>query len=346
MKKNGKNKKFRRPVVILLIMTFLMMSAAQAAVKIDVNNMIKVIKPVPPPSKAPLDDNFFTWEDLFNDSTKIDPAMSYNYEVAGGFVKMKNTYALWADPTWTRMKPITITASQGLSNYAIHLTVNYDSDMRSDYGDIRFKHENSGNTILNYWIEKYTSNSASIWVKVPSLPTGNSLMYMFYGNPNAQSQSDFYSVFTNWLEQWPNDEQISYHSNNEGAWDPDVAFGNGEFLVSWEEGRPWWPPYSPGFSQEIRASMYDPNGTRIVFDNLIYKDDTTYYRNENPSIDYGGGKFFVAWQHWDTVANPSDDTQDIKARTVVRNGDQLQLGNVIDVCNVAHCQADANVQFD
>ena len=346
MGKNKTNKKFGRLVIVSLLVVLLMMSAAQAAVKIDINNMKKVIKQIPSPPKAPLDDNYFTWEDMFNDTTKIDPTMSYNNEIAGGFVKMKNTYALWTDPAWTRMKPITITASQALSNYAIHLTVNYDSDMRPDYGDIRFKHENSGNAVLNYWIEKYTSSSASIWVKIPSIPTGNSFMYMFYGNPNAQSQSDFYSVFTDWQGRWPNDEQISYHSNNEGAWDPDVAFGNGEFLVSWEEGQPWWLPYSLGFNQEIRASMYDLNGTRVVFDNLIYKDDTSYYRNENPSVDYGEGKFFVAWQHWDTVANPSDDTLDIKARTVVRNGDQLQLGSVIDVCNVAHCQADANVQFD
>ena len=60
---------------------------------------------------------------------------------------------------------------------------------------------------------------------------------MFYGHPSAQSQSDYYSVFTDWQEQWANDERISYHANNEGAWDPDVAFGNGDFLVSWEEGQ-------------------------------------------------------------------------------------------------------------
>jgi hypothetical protein len=84
----------------------------------------------------------------------------------------------------------------------------------------------------------------------------------------------------------------------------------------------------------------------VVFDNLVYKDSTIYYRNENPSIDYGGGKFFVAWEHYDTVANPTADTEDIKARTVVRSGSVLQLGSVINVCSAADCQADANVQFD
>jgi hypothetical protein len=348
MKKNKTNKKFWRLVVISLLVILLTMSAAQAAVKIDIKNMKKTIKTMPPPPKGPLDDNYFTWEDLFNDATKVDPTMSYNYEIAGGFVKMKNTYALWTDPAWTKMKPITITNNAGelLYNYAIHLVVNYDSDMRADYGDIRFKHESSGDVLLNYWIESYDASSASVWVKIPYLPTGTSVMYLFYGNPSATSQSDFYSVFTDWQEFWPNDEQITYHSNNEGAWDPDVAYGNGDFLVAWEEGQAWYPPYTWGFKQEIRASIYDTDGNRLVFDKQVFNDGTTYYRNENPSIDYGGGKFFVAWEHYDTVANPSATTEDIKARTVVRNGDQLTLGSVIDVCSATDCQADANVQYD
>jgi len=348
MKKNKTNKKFGRLVVISLLVILLMMSAAQAAVKIDLNNMKKIIKQIPPPQKAPLDDNYFTWEDLFNDATKIDPTMSYNYDVDGGFVKMRNTYALWTDPAWTRMKPVTLTNNAGelLYNYAVHLIVNYDSDMRPDYGDIRFKHESSGDVSLNYWIESYDTSSASVWVKIPYLPTGNSLMYLFYGNPSATSQSDFYGVFTDWEEFWPNDEQVTYHSNNEGGWDPDVAYGNGEFLVAWEEGQAWYPPYTWGFKQEIRASIYDTEGNRLVFDKLVFSDGTTYYRNENPSIDYGGGKFFVAWEHYDTVANPSATTEDIKARTVVRSGSGLQLGSVINVCSAADCQADANVQYD
>ncbi len=349
MKKNKTNKKFGRLVVILLLVILLTVSAAQAVVKIDVKNIQKIIKQIPPP-KAPLDDNYFTWEDLFNDATKIDPTsgMSYNYDVAGGSVKMKETFELWTDPAWTRIKPATITNNAGelLYNYAVHLIINYDADMRPDYGDLRFKHISSGDVLLNYWMESYDESSASVWVKIPYIPMGTSMMYLFYGNPPATSQSDFYSVFTDWEENWPNDEQITYHSNNEGAWDPDVAYGNNEFLVAWEEGQYWYPPYTWGFKQQIRASMYDIDGNRVVFDNLIYEDSTTYYRNENPSIDFGGGKYFVAWEHYDTVANPDYTTEDIKARTVVRSGSGLQLGSVINVCSASSCQADANVQYD
>ncbi|GAI39721.1 unnamed protein product, partial [marine sediment metagenome] len=266
----------------------------------------------------------------------------YDFELVDGIIRIKNTYSIWTDPDWTRMKPIEITnnAGQPLANYAIHLTIDYDPDMQSDYDDIRFKHEDSPTTWLNYWIETEDPSSASVWVKIPVIPNGQSMMYLFYGNPSATSLSDFYSVFTNWEEEWANDEQITYHANKEGAWDPDVCYGNGEFLVAWEEGQAYWPPYTWGFKQEIRASIYEPDGTRVVFDKRVFQDSTTFYRNENPSIAYGGGKWFVAWENYDTVANPSATTMDIKARMVQRSGSNLQLGSVINVCTASNCQAD------
>lgn len=343
MRKNKTNKKIGRLVAALILTVLLMISAVQALVTYEINPGDTGLKTTPfNPLPLPVD-NYFTWEDLFTDATKVDPTMSYNYEITSGFVKMKDTYSLWTNPAWTRMKQITITnnAGQILYNYALHLTIPYDSEMKPDYSDLRFKHENSGDVFCNYWLETYNTSNAEVWVKIPAAPTGTSKMYLFYSNPSATSQSNFYNVFTVWDEQWPNDEQFSYHGNTEGAWDSDVCFGNGEFLIIWEEG-----PYTLGYKQELRASMYEPDGDRIVFDTLVYKDTTINFRNENPSIDYGGGKFFVAWEHYDTVAFPSATTENIMARTVVRNGNQLQLGSEICVCNAADCQADANVQYD
>jgi hypothetical protein len=347
MGKNTNNKKFGRLVVVLFLVASLMFSAAQALM-IQYNVSPGDTKGIISSPLPLLQDNYYTWEDLFTDATQVDPSMSYNYEITAGVASMKDTYPLWTDPAWTRMKQITVTnnAGEALYNYALHLVIPYDADMRPDYGDLRFKHEGSGDVVCNYWMENYNASSASVWVKIPYAPIGTSKMYLFYGNPAATSQSDFYGVFTVWDEYWPNDEQISYHGTVEGAWDADVSFGNGDFLVCWEEGQAYYPPYTWGFKQEIRASMYDSDGSRVVFDNLIYQDSTMYYRNENPSIDYGAGKFFVAWEHYDTVANPSATTEDIQARTVVRNGDSLTLGSVITVCSAADCQADVNVQFD
>jgi len=354
MKKH--NKKYGKLVVFTLFFILISMSAAQALVQFDIidtkepvaSNKMKVIDDPPP---MPLfDDPFFTWEDDFETLEWIDPdpSLSYDFELVNGTIQMKNTYSIWTDPAWTRMKPIEITnnAGQPLANYAVQLTIDYDPDMQSDYDDIRFKHEDSPTTWLDYWIETEDSSSASVWVEVPFIPTETSMMYLFYGNPSATSLSDFYSVFSNWEEEWANDEQVTYHLDNEGAWDPDVSYGDGEFLVAWEEGQAFYFPFTWGYKQEIRASIYEPDGARIVFDELIFKDSTTYYRNENPSIAYGGGKWFVAWEHYDTVSDPSPTTMDIKARTAQRIGSDLQLGSVINVCTASNCQADANVELD
>ena len=107
-----------------------------------------------------------------------------------------------------------------------------------------------------------------------------------------------------------------------------------------------------GFKQEIRVSIYETDGDRVVHDKRVFSDADngwTYFRNENPSIAYGGGSngvWFVAWEHYKPKMlpphNPSASTMDIKARTVKRNGNGLTLGTVIDVCDEDKCQADAS----
>jgi len=332
----------------LLFVVLIVASITQAVIKTNVNDKKNILNNRD--EVGLLSTNI--WEDTFNNETKIDPnppgvGQSDDYVVSNGQVSMANTYAVWTDPAWTKMKPITITngAGQILSNNVIYFAIPYVSGMQSQYQDIRFKHQNNPTTWLNYWIERYNATTAHVWVKVPSIPMGTSTMYLFYGNPSATSQSNYLGVFS-WSAKWTDDEKTSNHADNEGTWDPDVCFGNGEFFTAWEEGQPYWLFHTLGYKQEIRASIYDSNGNKLVDDKQVFNDGTLFYRNENPSIDYGGGKFFVAWEHYAATANPSITTEDIKARTVVRNGDQLQLGTVIDVSSATDCQADANVQYD
>ena len=338
---------------IAILFLFIFASAVEAIVKFDITSQ-KDSYSNELNTTTILDESLLnTWEDDFLDESKIDPSppgsgLSENYIVEDGVVSMKNTCPAWTDPSWTRMKTITLTNNIGqeITNHPLYLTVNYDSDMQSDYDDIRFKHENNPNEWLDYWIENKDISQANVWVIIPSVPTGQSTMYLFYGKASATSHSDFNSVFPNWEKEWTNDEKITNHANNEGTWDPDVCYGNGEFLVTWEEGQAYYLPYTWGFKQEIRASIYDLDGTQLVDDKLVYQDSTLYYRNENPSIAFGNGKYFVAWEHYDTVANPDFTTMDIKARMVQRSGSNLQLGSFIDVSTAIGCQADANVEYD
>jgi hypothetical protein len=289
--------------------------------------------------------NSLLWHDFFDDSSKIDAdppgdGATDNYIIENGYVKMKNTYPVWTDPQWTKMKPIQITNTLGQTqNYIIQLTVNYESDMKPDYGDIRFKHADLPDTWLDYWIESYDETSTEVWVLIPLLPSGISTMYLFYGNPFAVSQSNFDNVF-DWEYKWGGDQQITYTPSLQGAWDPKVAYGNNRFLVAWEEGRPFYPIF-----HEIRANMFDINGNILINNFLIYKDTgALQYRNENPSIAFGDGKFFVAWERFGTGSAVLDRTSmDIYGRIVHLNGN---LGPVIQICTASYCQADPNVAFD
>lgn len=115
----------------------------------------------------------------------------------------------WYNASWSRRAPVTISNSgSALTDYQVKVDVTYDADMQSDFDDIRFT-DGNGITLLSYWRESYNaSTSAVFWVKVPSIPTGDSTIYMYYGNsaaPSASSGDDtfiFYDSFEVDLSKW------------------------------------------------------------------------------------------------------------------------------------------------
>lgn len=104
----------------------------------------------------------------------------------------------WYDALWTKRKQITVINSNpdSLAGYQVKIDVNYDSDMKPDFSDLRFINED-GATSLPYWIESYVpSTSATIWVRVPYVAgTGSSTVFMYYGNPAATSLSNGRATF-------------------------------------------------------------------------------------------------------------------------------------------------------
>ena len=67
--------------------------------------------------------------------------------------------------------------------------------MRNDCGDIRFT-DSDGITLLNYWIEgPCNSQNTRIWVKVNISASSTKTIYIYYGNPSANSLSNFDNTF-------------------------------------------------------------------------------------------------------------------------------------------------------
>ena len=94
-----------------------------------------------------------------------------------------------------KRKEITIT-NQGttqLTNFPAYIKVAYDSDMQSDYDDLRFYDGECGEytQILDYEIENYTTggeqDEAYVWVRIPQLSIGSHKICMYYDNPLSTS---------------------------------------------------------------------------------------------------------------------------------------------------------------
>jgi hypothetical protein len=297
------------------------------------------------------------WEDDFLDESRIDIDKSYNYDVnkTQGKVFMKDTYAGWYNPAWDRMKPIDIynRGSTTFSEYVVDITVYYDSDMQSDFKDLRFT-DKEGND-LSYWIgEKINGESASVLVRVPNIPPGHTTIYMFYGDSTATDQSNFDLIFT-WEDRTDPDIMISYKNYLEGAWDPDVAYGGGRFLVAWEErlgpediSVPL-PDYQRTLACVIHGRTYNSDGGDPQpsgdADIDISDPAATACHEENPSIAYGDGVFFVAWEY-----NPAFPLQPLTRYSVDIGGALVTPDGTVTsrfiICDSTGIQADPYVAFD
>lgn len=97
----------------------------------------------------------------------------------------------WWDSGWDKRKLITVSNSgSALTDYQVNVTVVHETDMQSDFDDLRFT--NSTGTLLDYWIEDFTaSTTASVWIEVDSIgATGDTSVFMYYGNSGASAASN------------------------------------------------------------------------------------------------------------------------------------------------------------
>jgi hypothetical protein len=109
-----------------------------------------------------------------------------------------NEWAWW-NSSWQYKKPvyISVPSSSTEQNYQVAINVTYDSDMQTNFSDLRFVNSLE-NTELPYWIEKKVDSSwALVWVKIDQniTTTNQTLAYMYYGNLGATSTSNGDTTF-------------------------------------------------------------------------------------------------------------------------------------------------------
>ncbi len=92
------------------------------------------------------------------------------------------------------------------------------TNVRDDFGDVRFT-QSDGITLLDYWIESFTSGSiATFWIKISSIPSSPSTttIYVYYDNSSVTSLSNGTNTF---------DFFDDFESGNLSKW---TTFGTGQ----------------------------------------------------------------------------------------------------------------------
>ncbi|MGA2237292.1 MAG: DUF2341 domain-containing protein, partial [Terriglobales bacterium] len=104
-------------------------------------------------------------------------------------------------PSFTYLRPVTLNNSGStLTNYQVKIALNSSnmnfSHAKSDGSDVRVR-ASDGVTNLSYWIENWNSSSqvATVWALVPSIPNGTSTIYLVYGNSSASTAASGTTTF-------------------------------------------------------------------------------------------------------------------------------------------------------
>jgi hypothetical protein len=134
--------------------------------------------------------------------------------------------AEWLDPNWPYRMPITICSTSNLSDYPVKLLVDAMSGMRSDFGDIRFT-QSDGTNPISYWMDcQVDATNAVFWIRVPSVQTTCTVVYIYYGNTNSttiSSGADTFSVFEGFEDKPTGQNPVS-------GW-KEIGTQNGDFTV-------------------------------------------------------------------------------------------------------------------
>jgi hypothetical protein len=130
---------------------------------------------------------------------------------------------------WEFRKAHHLEGSSGAgNNYQVEIVVHQDDGVDSgseiysngfcqpDFDDIRFS-DNDGITLLDHWLESlYEFENATFWVEVKDSLDYDQKLYIYYGNPDVDSDSDGESTFIFFDD---------YENNNLDRWDGTTGAG-------------------------------------------------------------------------------------------------------------------------
>ena len=157
------------------------------------------------------DTNLTTWADTFDGYTGISYAENLFtnqtiHEARNAFCwpAVSQDYNNQTPDCWKYRRELNISAPSTLTDYQVRLSINLSLEksqgkVGNDCRDLRFTYLNSSSEEepINFWVEDCGTGSenSTIWIKVPSIETTGSIVYLYYGNPNAKPGDNANAVF-------------------------------------------------------------------------------------------------------------------------------------------------------
>lgn len=121
---------------------------------------------------------------------------------------------------WQYRRPIILVSPKTLLDHQIRIVIDTSSliaagKMNNNCSDLRIT-LSDGVTEIPYWIESgCNTNHTVIWIRVPEIMSGKTILYMYYGNPSAKSKSNPKQVFLYYADNSFDTRVIDvYHRGN------------------------------------------------------------------------------------------------------------------------------------
>ncbi|MEW6096815.1 MAG: DUF2341 domain-containing protein [bacterium] len=201
--------------------------------------------------------------------------------------------------TWTYYRDIVITNQTAgtLTDYQVKLEIPYDSDMQTDFDDIRIT--DISNVLLSgQWRETYTaSGTETRFVKISTiLPSGSVTIRMHYGNASANLVSSVTNTFV---------REINGAQPLKGAWNLDEGSGTTANDTS-----------GNGNNGTLLPAGTGPTWTTGKFGNALSFDGTDDYVefSDNSATDFGATDSFTFLLWVKTNQTPSWEARFITFR--------------------------------
>jgi len=152
----------------------------------------------------------------------------------------------WWNNSWSKRAAIHINNTGGGAQtyYPVMINITYDSDMQTDFDDIRVVNETSGETVP-YWIENKSDGEwCKLWFNASYIPGSswcNDTYYLYYENPSANSESSVSDTFIREIDglnaSWHFDEGEGTTAYDTSGNDNDGTLTNMDSATDWIDGK-------------------------------------------------------------------------------------------------------------